>query len=81
MERDPSSETNTGYAIPDKDELFGDAADRVAVRRPAPLNPRVRRRWPGAWGRSACAGEAWLDRRWTRVRTCANARQDATAAR
>ncbi len=41
MERDPSNETNTGYAIPDKDELFGDAADRVAIRRPAPLIPRV----------------------------------------
>jgi hypothetical protein len=44
MERDPSSETNIGYAIPDKDECFGDAAERIAVRRPAPLFPRVRRR-------------------------------------
>ena len=49
MERDPSSEANIGYAIPDKDELFGDAADRVAIRRPAPLIPRVRRRkWAGS---------------------------------
>jgi hypothetical protein len=49
MERDPSSEANIGYAIPDKDELFGDAAERIAVRRPAPIIPRVRRR---RWARS-----------------------------
>ena len=49
MERDPSSEANIGYTIPDKDELFGDAADRVAVRRPPLLFPRVRRRrWAGS---------------------------------
>ena len=49
MERDPSNDNNIGYAIPDKDELFGDAADRVAIRRPAPLIPRVRRRkWAGS---------------------------------
>ena len=48
MEREPSNDNNTGYAIPEKDELFGDAADRVAIRRPAPLIPRVRRRkWAG----------------------------------
>ena len=59
MERDPSDETNTGYAIPDKDELFGDAADRVAIRRPAPLIPRVRRRrWAGRLGRSQDATAA-----------------------
>jgi hypothetical protein len=46
MERDPSSETNIGYAIPDKDECFGDAAERTAVRRSAPLRFRVRHRRP-----------------------------------
>ena len=64
MERDPSSETNIGYAIPDKDELFGDAADRVAVRRPAPLIPRVRRRRVGT--ASAVPAKAGLDRGSTR---------------
>jgi hypothetical protein len=44
MERDPSSETNIGYAIPDKDECFGDAAERIAIRRPAPFRGRVRHR-------------------------------------
>ena len=44
MERDPSSETNIGYAIPDKDECFGDGAERIAVRRPAPFRFSVRHR-------------------------------------
>jgi len=44
MERDPSSDTNIGYAIPDKDECFGDAAERIAIRRPAPFRARVRQR-------------------------------------
>lgn len=44
MERDPSSETNMGYAIPDKDECFSDAAERIAIRRPAPARARVRHR-------------------------------------
>ena len=50
MERDPSSETNIGYAIPDKDECFGDA-ERIAVRRPAPLASRGKRR---RWGNGLC---------------------------
>ena len=51
MERDPASEANTGYAISEKDELFGDAVERIAVRRPIPLFSRVRRRRIGG---SAC---------------------------
>ena len=34
MERDPSSEANIGYAIPDKDELFGElTTTRAEVQR------------------------------------------------
>ena len=44
MERDPTSENDIGYAVPDKDELFGDAAERIAVRRTTPTFSRVRRR-------------------------------------
>jgi hypothetical protein len=47
MERDPTSDNNIGYAVPDKDELFGDAVERIAVRRTTPPSSRVRRRKRG----------------------------------
>ena len=48
MERDPASDNNIGYAVPDKDELFGDAMERIAVRRAMPAFLRVRRRRLGS---------------------------------
>jgi hypothetical protein len=51
MERDPTGENNTGYAVPDKDEPFGDAIERIAVRRTPPPFSRVRHRRLGGSAR------------------------------
>jgi hypothetical protein len=51
MERDPASDNDIGYAVPDKDELFGDAVERIAVRRTMPPFLRVRHRRIGGSAR------------------------------